>query len=676
MSLDFSQAPTTQERAPSLTFDEVAGALAARGLDAIRYILPGGRIDGHEYCIGDLAGNKGKSLKVNTKTFAWSDFACGVAGGDLVSLWAAKNNLTQAEARDEAAEWLGMQPPVPSGWLAPAPPPPPQLVERGSRPGEIVYKYETPDGQPYLEVVRGADKSFSQWTPVEGGRFIKGAPPAPRHIYNLPAVLAAPLVVVVEGEKKVHALAEVGYVATTCVGGSSGVKQSDWGPLTGKRVVIWRDNDEPGVKHAQAVEAAISRAQWVTHVDIPAGKPAKWDAADAEPAERRALIEAAIARAPHTFDPDIWDMTKYQGTPEPTRMLVAGTLPLGKAGLVAAMGDTGKSMLLLDLALTIATCSEADSKSHTPPMAFGGRVLEFGTAVIFSAEDDRAELHRRLIGMDPEGMRRKGMDPRRLRLVPFPSAGGTVPLIQQDRDHLATTERFTLLRKWLKTLPDLKLIVIDPLAAFVQAALDNDNSAAAFTMSVFGAIAAETGACVVAAHHVRKSDGEISNVAEARAQVRGASGLVDGSRFTYVLWPSPDLEAQRVCERLEVKHEPGRVIRGAVVKSNGPADRTIKLFVRNEANGLLEDRTESERARRRQHDEELIDSLVTLVQAFVPGTGRKPFIAYGKGGLFSRREELGDSFAGMGKGKLESLVSQAIKSGRLVRGNDGTLRVA
>ena len=498
----------------------------------------------------------------------------------------------------------------------------------------------------------------------------------------LPAVLAAPVdqpIVVVEGEKKVHALAEIGIPSTTCVGGASGVKMADWSPLSGRRIVIWRDHDEPGQQHARAVEAAIPKPAWVVHVEIPADKPPKWDAADATPEERRALVDQAIARAPQppkVFDPDEWDMTRYTGTPEPVRQLVAGTLPLGKAGLVAAMGDTGKSMMLLDLAMTIATCSPADLApgNSNPPMAFGGRVLEFGTAVILSAEDDQAELHRRLNGIDPAGARRLKMDPKRLRLIPFPNAGGTVPIIQQVRDRLETTERFTMLRKWFKSLPDLKLIVVDPLAAFVQAALDNDNAAAAFTMSVFGAIASETGACVVAAHHVRKAEGEIANVAEARAQVRGATGLVDGSRFVYVLWPAPDQQARTVCKQFEVEHEPNKVIRGAVVKANGPADRTIRLFVRDAKNGLLVDRTESERTRRQSHDLELIDLMAARIALHRAGTGRRPFQAFGKAGLFTRRDDLGEAFTGMGKNKLESLLSQAIKLGKIQKDDDGNLR--
>jgi hypothetical protein len=676
LPLDFSQAPVRQVQAPALSFEEVAAGLLARGPEAIRYILPGGRIEGGEYCVGSLNGERGKSLKVNTKTGRWSDFAGVDKGGDLVALWAAKRGIAQEEARDEAAAWLGLSAPAPTAWIAPAPPAPIQTVERTLGPSDIVYRYETADGAPYLDVVRTPEKRFHQWTPQPDGRFVKGAPPAPRLLYNLPALLkdTALPVIIVEGEKKVHALAEVGILATTCVGGSAGVKMADWSPLTGRRIVVWRDNDEPGAKHAQAVEAAITKPAWLVHVDIPRDKPPKWDAADATPDERRALVEAAVARAPKTFDPDEWDMTKFAGEPSPIRYLVADRFALGLAGTVAAMGDTGKSMMLLDLAITVATCGPRDAESVNPPMAFGGRVLEFGTAVILGAEDAQDTIKRRLKGLDPKGARRHGMDPKRLRIIPFPNAGGVLPLIRQQRDTLETTDRFTVIRKWLKTLPDLKLIVIDPLASFVQAALDNDNAAGSFTMGVFSAVAAETGACLVCAHHVRKAEGEIRNVVEARAQVRGASAIVDNGRFTYVLWPAPELQAEQVCKRLELKHDPNTVVRGAVVKSNDPADRSISLFVRDPESGLLVDKTETERARRRTQEDELAAALVQFIAKGGAGTGRKPYTLTGKTGLFHRHDELPDGLNRLSKHKIEQIAQLAIDEGALERTEDGYLR--
>ena len=89
----------------------IAAALDQRKLDVLRYLLPAGRITGHEFCAGSLRGEEGKSLKVNIngKGCVWSDFATGDKGGDLLDLWAAVRCGGDIKAAmSESAEWLGV----------------------------------------------------------------------------------------------------------------------------------------------------------------------------------------------------------------------------------------------------------------------------------------------------------------------------------------------------------------------------------------------------------------------------------------------------------------------------------------------------------------------------------------------------------------------------------------
>ena len=63
----------------------------------------------------------------------------------------------------------------------------------------------------------------------------------------------------VEGERCVHALSEIGVVATTSPGGAGKAPYADWSPLAGKRAVyLWPDNDDPGRKHMQDVAAQLA----------------------------------------------------------------------------------------------------------------------------------------------------------------------------------------------------------------------------------------------------------------------------------------------------------------------------------------------------------------------------------------------------------------------------------
>jgi putative DNA primase/helicase len=69
-------------------------ALAARLLQQSRSLLaewyPQGKLVGHEYKIGDVFGGEGDSLSINVNSGQWSDFATGEKGGDLISLYAAR----------------------------------------------------------------------------------------------------------------------------------------------------------------------------------------------------------------------------------------------------------------------------------------------------------------------------------------------------------------------------------------------------------------------------------------------------------------------------------------------------------------------------------------------------------------------------------------------------------
>ncbi len=94
-----------RDRDYSLSFEEInAAALAAR-LPAQWY--PKARRYGWSLRIGNLAGDPGSSLWICLRTGAWKDHASGDSGGDLISLYAAREGIGQREAKQRIAEDLG-----------------------------------------------------------------------------------------------------------------------------------------------------------------------------------------------------------------------------------------------------------------------------------------------------------------------------------------------------------------------------------------------------------------------------------------------------------------------------------------------------------------------------------------------------------------------------------------
>lgn len=74
-------------------------------------------------------------------------------------------------------------------------------------------------------------------------------------LYRLPELLAADPALpvwVVEGEACADALAGLDLIVTTS-GSASSANAADWGPLQGRRAILWPDNDKPGTDYAEAV---------------------------------------------------------------------------------------------------------------------------------------------------------------------------------------------------------------------------------------------------------------------------------------------------------------------------------------------------------------------------------------------------------------------------------------
>jgi len=303
----------------ALDFETLRRELQARARELIPEILPGGRLEGREWVCGDHSGGPGKSFKINVDTCVWADFADDQArGGDLVSLYALQRGLSQGEAAKYWRERLGLyrpggnggngggafapKPAVKSRAVAkarpPSPPaerPPPDAgqpnftTSQGTPSGTWVYRDR--NGWPLFYVARyetpaGKDVRPFTW---RGGRWRQGGWPVPRPLYNLPGLTGAGQalpVMVVEGEKAAEAarsLLSGFYAVVTWCGGCAQVRQADWSALSGRKVVIWPDADEPGVKAAGIIaEALLPICPEVKVLQVlSGGKADGWDAADA-----------------------------------------------------------------------------------------------------------------------------------------------------------------------------------------------------------------------------------------------------------------------------------------------------------------------------------------------------------------------------------------------------------
>ena len=124
---------------------------------------------------------------------------------------------------------------------------------------EIVTAYDYTDEQGNLlyQKVRLEPKSFRLRRRNGKGGWISQIKGVRGVLYNLPKVVDADEVFVVEGEKDVDSLEQLGLVGTTNDSGAGKWDDTYTEVLAGKHVVIIPDNDEPGRQHAEQVAASL-----------------------------------------------------------------------------------------------------------------------------------------------------------------------------------------------------------------------------------------------------------------------------------------------------------------------------------------------------------------------------------------------------------------------------------
>lgn len=198
--------------------------------------------------------------------------------------------------------------------------------------GRYEYEAEGKRGKEYVPQTwcRNAQTGAIEWRKVSF--------PKPRPLYGLDHLAARPdaVVILCEGEKKADAVMRMlpDVVGVSWAGGSKAIKHTAWEPLRGRKVIAWRDADEPGLQAMDGYDDPRSGAHTpgaadmlqgiaaaVKIVDPPAGVPESWDLADAEKegwtGERVTAHIRAAARLPASMQPKPEAPPPADDMPEP-----------------------------------------------------------------------------------------------------------------------------------------------------------------------------------------------------------------------------------------------------------------------------------------------------------------------------------------------------------------------
>lgn len=208
-----------------------------------------------------------------------------------------------------------------------------------------------------------------------------------------------------------------------------------------------------------------------------------------------------------------------------------GLLPRSEVGFVIAPGAAGKSYLMIQLALSVAT---------------GRKWLDYflvqkpGRVLLALGEESADEMCRRVHQL-AECMRLTSEQERMVEenLVLMPLAGELAALVQQDGRTTTETDVLAFLRDRMKD-QEWALVMLDPLSRFAGADTEKDNVQATRFIQAAETLCRLPGRpTVLFSHHSNKLSRADDAGPSTAADARGASGLTDGARWCANLTKRP-----------------------------------------------------------------------------------------------------------------------------------------
>ena len=494
------------------------------------------------------------SLSVNFEKGVWKCWSgAGCGGGGVIDFEMKFARCDKEVAMANIAEIMGLR----QGFIS------------GQR-WEAAYDYTDEYGHLLYQVIRYpkdnyGKKKISFRHPDEQGGWVWSLDKCRRALYRLPDIITAREVLVFEGEKKVDLvrrdLEMVVEVAATCNSGGAEKWLDEYSPfLTGKKVIIFPDNDEKGEKHALQVANSIYRyAAGVKVVKLP-GLPLKGDVVDwyaqghqfgelvkeanQTPAWRPSEVSSGILV-------DVVEFTRH--TPPSLNWMVEGLIQSGANGMIIARPKAGKSLLIADLCICLAA-----GLPWLPGNGGAGFYVERPARVAYVTREDAPQLTQWRLKKLARG-REVVLEDIKANLY-VNSRQEKQRLMIDDED-----DRNELIRALEKHKTEF--LVLDVFRR-LHTAEENDNTAMQRVIDNVALIQEKTGCQVTLIHHETKGSEE----ATLTERIRGASAIAGYAEWVLGL---------RVVNRHEAKHEWVRLVEIEIKAALSPDNFYIKYIDQN-----------------------------------------------------------------------------------------------
>ena len=291
---------------------------------------------------------------------------------------------------------------------------------------------------------------------------------------------------------------------------------------------------------------------------------------------------------PPAHDPDVNPLSRFSDVrPRPAAWLWRNWLPLGKLAILDGDPGLGKSTLLFDLAARV-------SNNGVMPDGSAGAS---GNVIILNAEDDPAET------IQPR-LAAAGANPERVFHLGEINAGNRCRQVQIPDD--------TPLIGRLIAEHDARLLIVDPLLAFLAGADANCDQHIRRVLQQISTLAHEHGCAVICVRHLNKG-------ASPKAVYRGSGsiGVIGHARSGLLVAQDPDDDEHRILavSKCNLAVKPAS-LRFALVDHEGVSRIAWRGTAPYQANHLVERPPSADQRQRRQAERACQDFIRRLLGSY------------------------------------------------------------
>lgn len=457
----------------------------------------------------------------------------------------------------------------------------------------IVETYPYPDelGNILYEVVRYEPKEFRTRVPLGKGKYVWKLNGVRKVLYRLDYIheLYDQIIFVCEGEKDANNVVAQGLHATTCQGSVNGWLPEFGRVLKNNKVVILPHNDDTGRKFTEKVIASIDGVVQDWRVLELEGLPEKGDVSDWLLAGntglqlyRKALwaLECSNPRKPADASATPGKPSPASGAdenwrferitlstikPEPVVWLWEPLWLDHAVNMLVGPPNAGKTFTACHLAASVSTGSQWPDGPGKAPL---------GDVVYLTTENNKAQVlvpRLKAAGADLDRIHTWTVKRRKDR---------NGEMVEDD----VSLEDVAAMMNAIDDTPNLRLIIVDPVTAYMGSTEPNDNKEVRKILNGVVKIAEEKRVCVVLLSHLKKS---VTNAINA---VMGAQSFVAVARVVNSQFKDPDYaeNKRRVIvpfknneavdditgKRFKIVTAPGTDNRGCIVWDAEPETRT------------------------------------------------------------------------------------------------------